>query len=58
MLSALLAYAGKDPISWRVSEMFPAQTNNVAIQANPNTESCTQPGVLQPQTNAQWIYLY
>ncbi len=32
----------------------PAQTNNVAIQANPNTESCTQPGALQPQTNAQW----
>ncbi|HDO8004454.1 thaumatin family protein [Legionella pneumophila serogroup 1] len=31
-----------------------AQTNNVAIGANPNTESCTQPGASQPQTNAQW----
>ncbi|HAT8641114.1 TPA: thaumatin domain-containing protein [Legionella pneumophila subsp. pneumophila] len=32
----------------------PAQTNNAVIGANPNTESCTQPGALQPQTNAQW----
>lgn len=27
MLSALLAYAGKDPISWRVSGVFPAQSS-------------------------------
>ncbi|KGP63493.1 thaumatin domain-containing protein [Legionella norrlandica] len=32
----------------------PDQTNNVAIGANSNTGSCTQPGHSQPQTNAQW----
>ncbi|MFW2571829.1 Dot/Icm T4SS effector LegT [Legionella sp. 29fVS95] len=32
----------------------PAQTNNVAIAANSNTQSCTQVGASQPQTNAQW----
>lgn len=32
----------------------PAQTGSVAIGANPNTQSCTQSGAGQPQTNAQW----